>query len=105
MMLQDFTNIWCVDFEFMAAPGENPEPVCLVARELPSGRVIRQWRDEFGAAPPYPIDNKSLFVAYYAARSWAAIWLLAGQCRRESSICFASFETIPMEFPSKAVPV
>jgi DNA polymerase I len=66
-MLQNFTNIWCVDFEFMADSGENPEPVCLVAHELLSGRIIRQWRDEFGAAPPYPIDNKSLFVAYYAS--------------------------------------
>ena len=49
-----FAEIWAVDFEFGAEPGENPEPVCLVAWELQSGRKVRLWRDEFGAAPPYP---------------------------------------------------
>jgi hypothetical protein len=29
-----FSDIWAVDFEFGADPGENPEPVCLVAWEL-----------------------------------------------------------------------
>jgi DNA polymerase I len=62
-----FDQIWAVDFEFDAKPGENPKPVCLVARELLSGRTIRLWQDEFGRWPPYPIDSKSLFVAYYAS--------------------------------------
>ena len=62
-----FTEIWAVDFEFGAEPGENPEPVCLVAWELRSGRKLRLWRDEFGAAPPYPTGPDALFVAYYAS--------------------------------------
>ena len=60
-------EIWAVDFEFGAKPGENPEPVCLVAWELRSGRKLRLWRDEFGAAPPYPTGPDVLFVAYYAS--------------------------------------
>jgi hypothetical protein len=48
-----FREIWLADFEFSAKPGENPEPVCLVAWELRSGRKLRLWRDEFGSAPPY----------------------------------------------------
>src|ERR1035437_4713312 len=36
--LLPFREIWVVDFEFGSKPGENPEPVCLVAWELKSGR-------------------------------------------------------------------
>jgi DNA polymerase-1 len=62
-----FGQIWAVDFEFGAKPGENPEPVCLVAWELRTGRKVRLWRDEFGDAPPYPIGPGVLIVAYYAS--------------------------------------
>jgi len=62
-----FHEIWAVDFEYVAKPGENPEPVCLVAWELRSGRKLRLWRDEFGAGPPYPTGPDVLFVAYYAS--------------------------------------
>ena len=65
--LLPFAEIWAVDFEFGSDPGENPEPVCLVAWELRSGRKLRLWRDEFGAAPPYPTGPDVLFVAYYAS--------------------------------------
>ncbi len=41
--------------------------MCLVAWELRSGRKLRLWRDEFGAAPPYPTGPDVLFVAYYAS--------------------------------------
>jgi DNA polymerase I len=65
--LLPFREIWAVDFEFGSEPGENPEPVCLVAWELRSGRKVRLWRDEFGTAPPYPTGSTALFVAYYAS--------------------------------------
>jgi DNA polymerase I len=51
----------------MAPPGERPYPVCLVARELKSGKTIRLWRDQFGPVPPYSIDADCLFVAFYAS--------------------------------------
>ena len=62
-----YDEIWAVDFEFNAKPGENPDPVCLVARELKSGRKIKLWRDQFEVAPPYRTDANALFVAYYAS--------------------------------------
>jgi hypothetical protein len=40
--LDDFEELWCVDFEFRAPAGERPDPVCLVARELRTGRVVRR---------------------------------------------------------------
>jgi len=65
--LLPFSEIWAVDFEFGARAGENLEPVCLVAWELRNGRKLHLWRDEFGAASPYPTGPDVLFVAYYAS--------------------------------------
>jgi hypothetical protein len=62
-----FSEVWLVDTEFRVPPGERPDPVCVVGRELRSGRVVRQWRGEFTPLPPYRIDGESLFVAYYAS--------------------------------------
>ena len=62
-----FREVWVFDFEFCADAGENPEPVCLVAWEMRSGRRLRLWRDEFGPAPPYPTGPDVLIVAYYAS--------------------------------------
>ena len=66
---EPFREVWLVDFEFSAPPGERPAVVCLVARELNSGRLIRLWEDEIAQLdrPPYPTDRQSLFVAYYAS--------------------------------------
>ncbi len=67
--LQRFDEIVLADFEFSAPPGEIPAPVCLVARELLSGRTHRLWRDQLLVLgePPYPIARNALFVAYYAS--------------------------------------
>lgn len=62
-----FEEIWLVDFEYRAENGATPQPICLVAFELRSGRKLRLWRDQFGPAPPYRIDENVLFVAYYAS--------------------------------------
>jgi DNA polymerase-1 len=62
-----FREIWLADFEFRVLPGDRPEPVCLCAHELKTGRRLRLWRDEFRAMPPYPIDPGSLFVAYFVS--------------------------------------
>ena len=59
-------EVWALDFEYIAAAGERPEPVCLVARDLKSGREVRQWREEMGAAPPYSVSESSLIVTYNA---------------------------------------
>src|SRR5258708_6587494 len=66
-MLSTFHEIVLVDFEFEALQGERPNPVCLVAWELRSGRKFRIWKDQFGPAPPYATGPGVLFVAYYAS--------------------------------------
>jgi hypothetical protein len=60
-----FEEIWAVDTEFTGGDsGERYTVVCLVARELRSGRVIRLWENELGANPPYCIDEKALFICF-----------------------------------------
>jgi len=63
-----YREVWRVDYEYRASAGERPTPVCVVARELRSGRLIRSWADQFinHSSPPYPTGPDVLFVAYYA---------------------------------------
>jgi hypothetical protein len=62
-----FREVWALDFEFVSEPGALSVPVCLVAREVGSGKLIRLWQDELGSQPPFPVDDDTLFVAYFAS--------------------------------------
>jgi len=66
---REFKEVWAVDFEFSAAPGNIPTPICLVALELSSGRKLRIWEDGLRGrtSAPYPTNADSLVVAYYAS--------------------------------------
>jgi DNA polymerase-1 len=61
-----FEQIWLVDFEFVAKPGERPDIVCLCAKQLRTGQTLRLWRDQLGEQPPYRIDDRALFVCFVA---------------------------------------
>ena len=61
-----FQSVFALDFEFVSESGANPVPVCLVARELRTDRLIRLWQDELTGRPPFPINDDTLFVAYFA---------------------------------------
>ena len=67
MIFDDYQEIWSVDFEFVAPPGERPDPICVVAREMRSQRLVRQWRDEFSPRPPFRLDERVLYFAFYAS--------------------------------------
>ena len=62
-----YREIWAIDFEFAAGPGCVPDVVCMVAKEIGSGRLIRLWRDDFKPDPPFDIGADVLFAAYYAS--------------------------------------
>jgi hypothetical protein len=67
-LLDHYRAVWLVDTEFGAAPGCRPEPRCLVARELRTGRLIRRWLDDSPPGrPPFGLGPDSLYVAYYAS--------------------------------------
>lgn len=64
-----FREVWAVDFEFVARDGARPDPVCLVAKELRSGRLLRRWQDDLRLLPgaPFATDATALMVAYFAS--------------------------------------
>ena len=68
-MLNSFLEVVVADSEFTALPGERPDPVCLVARELRSGRRFRIWLDglKSGVGLPFATGPNVLFIAYYAS--------------------------------------
>jgi hypothetical protein len=64
-----FRAIWTCDTEFQAPPGERPHVLCVVARELRTGREIRLWRDELVKLPaaPFDVGPNSVFIAFFAS--------------------------------------
>ncbi len=69
MPLADFSRVYAVDFEFSAASGERPVPICLVAKEFRTGHTIRLWGDDLRrrTEAPYSTDSDTLLVGYYAS--------------------------------------
>jgi DNA polymerase I len=70
----NFGHIIVCDFEYEVADGDLPVPLCMVAYELDENlqrvHTIKQWRNEFGATPPFDIGPDTVFVAYSA---WAEL--------------------------------
>jgi DNA polymerase-1 len=64
------------EFEFGGNPGNRPQPVCMVARDLLTGHTWRIWRGEFGTSPPFSTGPETLFVAYYASAEWGCFRVL-----------------------------
>ena len=64
-----FDSITAMDFEFRAPPGERPNPICLVAKELATGITKHYWEEDLRALTeaPFPTGPKALSVAYYAS--------------------------------------
>jgi DNA polymerase family A len=62
-----YDEINCVDFEYFCPDGENPLPLCMSVFEVRTGRHITYWRDQLGAAPPFSLDPRALYVSYSAA--------------------------------------
>jgi hypothetical protein len=68
--LAPYRAVWLVDAEFAAPPGERPDPICLCARELRTGRRLERWLwgdPPARRAPPFAAGPDVLFVAYYAS--------------------------------------
>ena len=90
-------EIWVVDFEFYPGPGKAnggeegdvSTPLCLVALEMRTGRVIRLWQDEFGPFPPYRLDAGALFVSFMSSAEYGCHIALGwgAACLQPRSVC------------------
>src|SRR5262245_26172840 len=81
-----FREIWAVDTEYYPGPGlanggvegDALTPLCLVACELRSQRIVRLWHTELGPFPPYRLDTEALIngfmltaeFGFHIARGW-----------------------------------
>lgn len=65
--LPGFDRIVAIDTEYTPVIGGHVIPICLVAHEIVSGERIRLWHNELGPEPPFPTDDRTLYVAYMAA--------------------------------------
>jgi hypothetical protein len=82
-----FAEVWAFDFEFFGTEnGDRPTVVCLVARELRTGRIIHRWEDELGPDLTGSTVRHCL-LASSAMPNAAVTSAAAGQCRRGSSTC------------------
>jgi len=96
MDVEQFREVWFVDFEFSAPSGAVPQVRCLVAKELHSGKVIKMWVDELQglSSPPYSIDEEALFVAYYASAEMGCHLALGWPCPVHVLDIFCEFRNL-----------
>ena len=88
-----FREIWMVDFEYIATPGNRPLPVCAVALEARSGRLLRLWQDELPDKPPFSIGEDSLFVAYNTSAEFSCFLVLGWPLPARILDPYAEFRT------------
>src|SRR3954453_1657528 len=76
---ESYRAVWALDFEFVALPGERPDPVCMVGHELKSGRIVRLFREDLRArrGSPIPTGPHVLHVTFFGSAEWGcylALW-------------------------------
>lgn len=60
---RDFVAVWVVEVFCARSDGENPEPLCIAATDLVSGRSVRAWLSEGGlCGPPFFLSHSDLLV-------------------------------------------
>jgi DNA polymerase I len=71
-MTTPYAHVFLIDTEFRGGEGEKPIPVCVCWYDMVTGQWGRLWVDGVAApiAPPFPIDDTTLFVAYYSSAEW-----------------------------------
>lgn len=72
---------WVLDMEYISTPGNLPTPICLVAREIDSGKTLRVWLEGDNLkSPPLKVDDSALFVAYFGSSAeWLCFYALGWQ--------------------------
>src|SRR5262245_47473029 len=100
--LADFAEVWLADFEFRQPPGERPQPLCLVAREWRSGRLIRLWQDDLPhyIEAPFNTGPPALLVAYLASAELGCFLELRWPLPRNVLDLYAEFRLLTSGLPT-----
>lgn len=99
--LDQFPEVWLEDFEFSVPSGENPKPICMVAKEYKTGKILRLWQKDL-AEPPFSLGPDALHVAYYSSAEWNCYLALAWQLPAHVLDLFAEFRNITNGLPTVA---
>ena len=97
-----FREIVVIDYEFEVGHGERPVPICLVAKELRSGRTHRVFQNEFGAGPPYATGSDVLVVAFYASAELGCYKVLGWPMPERTLDLFTEFRNRTNGLPTPA---
>lgn len=91
-----FSRIWMVDFEFVADPGEQQKPVCMVAEEYWTGARYDHWADELEElnAAPFDMGVDACMVAYFASAEFGCFEALGWAQPANTIDLFAEFRTV-----------
>ncbi len=77
-----------LDFEYREDRPGRLSPVCVVAQDLESGRVYRQWLDGImPSSPGFPCDENTILVAHSIAPAEGLCWAQLGWPEPGGWIC------------------
>jgi DNA polymerase I len=94
-MILEFREVWCVDFEFATDPSGLPVPVCMVAREYRSGKLIRLFGEEMNIdRSPFDTGPDAMFVAYYASAEFGCFLSLGWTLPERVIDLYAEFRNL-----------
>lgn len=98
MIHQDFTLHDCItlDFEFRPIGGREgnpPEVICMVAHEIRTGKHHRLFQEDLYKlkAPPFPVDETDIVVAYFASAEMACFKALGWPMPKNVLDLYAEF--------------
>lgn len=101
--LDAFREVWAVDFEFTAPRGHRPSPMCVVGRELRTGRLVRHWLDPHRPIPcPYPTGSDVLLIAFYASAELGCYLALGWPTPDRILDLFCEFRNLTNGLPTAA---
>jgi hypothetical protein len=99
-----FREVWLIDAEFRAPPGETPVPVCFAGHEYFSGRELVLWRHDLARLrfAPYDVGPDTLTVAYFASAEMSVFLELGWPPPRYVIDLFAEFRCATNGWPLQA---
>jgi DNA polymerase-1 len=90
-----FKRVVTWDSEFQTEPaGRRPAPVSVAWRDLRSRREGCLFRGEFRSEPPFPIDDDTLMVCYYASAEHGISLALGWPRARRTLDLFIEFRNL-----------
>src|SRR5919108_1831455 len=90
-----YREVWAIDFEFTAPPGERPTPLCFATRELFTGRRHTAWLEGTGPVScPWRTGPDVLVIAYYASAELSCFLALDWPFPARLLDCYAEFRVL-----------